>query len=554
MQLLRAFRSCHEQYGGALVMTNARQRLISQGSPYVGCRRSASLAGTAAAVATAGGNANSRQPQEQSQSVMSRSSKRVRLAVVGDIHGQWGPADAAALRALEADAVLWVGDIGNEDVGLVQQIAELAVGQKAVILGNHDAWYSMTSRGRQRAKQTTSPPRSSSSPDPSSNGGTPAGRHAPQQQQPQQQDAAPIADRVQQQLDVLGDCHVGFGHKALPGTNISIVGARPFSKGGKSFSDIAEFMSRFGVTDMQQSADKVLEVINSQVPHDAVLVIMAHNGPAGLGGQPHSICGVDWLPAAGDHGDPDLQAVLQQLHEAGRDVALVLHGHMHHMIKGGGRRQMVHVDTASGTVVLNAATVPRVVPLPHSNGPAAASRHHFLVVELQGGVPCCAADVWVQTAEHAAADANPSNSSQGSSSGSILDPAVLSQQRNFLAAAASAMHGVQHSKAKSKTTKHAAAKANQEEAVRRVQLQAPQQLQLWREQHAVDGYQVHIAEVYEVLRSIDTDSSTADTAGDAARSGSSSCRVLCWQYFDAHAGKWVVAAVASTQRQPAVQH
>jgi hypothetical protein len=29
---------------------------------------------------------------------------------------------------------------------------------------------------------------------------------------------------------------------------------------------------------------------------------------------------------------------------------------------------MVHVDPASGTVVLNAATVPRVVPLPHSNG------------------------------------------------------------------------------------------------------------------------------------------------------------------------------------------
>lgn len=88
----------------------------------------------------------------------------------------------------------------------------------------------MTSRGRQRAKQTKLPPRSSSSsPDPSSNGSFPAGGHAPQQQ-PQQQEAAPIADRVQQQLDVLGDCHVGFGHKALPGTNISIVGARPFSK------------------------------------------------------------------------------------------------------------------------------------------------------------------------------------------------------------------------------------------------------------------------------------------------------------------------------------
>lgn len=29
---------------------------------------------------------------------------------------------------------------------------------------------------------------------------------------------------------------------------------------------------------------------------------------------------------------------------------------------------MVHIDPATGTVVLNAATVPRVVSLPHSNG------------------------------------------------------------------------------------------------------------------------------------------------------------------------------------------
>lgn len=101
----------------------------------------------------------------------------VRLAVVGDVHGQWTPADAACLRFLAPDAVLWVGeselppsllpppthtlvicsggaphpalacalcavgvvqlyrwfsvcavyagDIGNEDVSLVQQIAAL---------------------------------------------------------------------------------------------------------------------------------------------------------------------------------------------------------------------------------------------------------------------------------------------------------------------------------------------------------------------------------------------------------------------------------------------
>lgn len=64
--------------------------------------------------------------------------------------------------------------------------------------------------------------------------------------------------------------------------------------------------------------------------------MLAHNGPAGLGADPHSICGVDWLPEAGDHGDVDLQLVLQRLQQAGRRVALLLHGHMHHMIKGDG--------------------------------------------------------------------------------------------------------------------------------------------------------------------------------------------------------------------------
>jgi hypothetical protein len=35
---------------------------------------------------------------------------------------------------------------------------------------------------------------------------------------------------VQQQLDVLGDCHIGYSHMQLPSSNISLVGARPFSK------------------------------------------------------------------------------------------------------------------------------------------------------------------------------------------------------------------------------------------------------------------------------------------------------------------------------------
>jgi hypothetical protein len=76
----------------------------------------------------------------------------------------------------------------------------------------------MTARGRQRIGHT-SPTHSSS--------GSPTSAAAAAAAQPQQQVAA---DKVQQQLDALGADHVGYGHKVLPGTNISIVGARPFSK------------------------------------------------------------------------------------------------------------------------------------------------------------------------------------------------------------------------------------------------------------------------------------------------------------------------------------
>lgn len=106
-------------------------------------------------------------------------------------------------------------------------------------------------------------------------------------------------------------------------------------QGGRSFRTIRDFMSRlYNVGDMRESAAKVLDVVKTQVPADNALIVMGHNGPAGLGAERHNICGVDWVSEAGDHGDPDLQSVLQQLQEAGRPVALVVFGHMHHTLKG----------------------------------------------------------------------------------------------------------------------------------------------------------------------------------------------------------------------------
>lgn len=63
----------------------------------------------------------------------------VRLAVIGDVHGQWNPEDVVALGRLGAHCALFVGDFGEEDLPLVHSIAGIDH-PKAVLLGNHDAW------------------------------------------------------------------------------------------------------------------------------------------------------------------------------------------------------------------------------------------------------------------------------------------------------------------------------------------------------------------------------------------------------------------------------
>ncbi|EFJ49127.1 hypothetical protein VOLCADRAFT_32158, partial [Volvox carteri f. nagariensis] len=277
------------------------------------------------------------------------------VAIVGDVHGSWrGDREAAALRLLAPHLTLLVGDFGNEDVELVGRVAALPL-RKAVILGNHDAWVAATPGGQQNC--------------------------------------------VRQQLALLGDNHVGYGTMPLDEQGYTVVGARPFSKGGKNFSSIRDFMDDlYGVKSMEESAERIVQVAQSAPAHHT-LIVVGHNGPAGLGSRHFDICGVDWESGAGDHGDPDLQAALATLHRAGRRVALVTFGHMHHTLHAAnskGRasrlRRMVALDPATGTVFLNAATVPRVTPAPTT---PPATLHHFMVAELEGGEVVAARDVWV---------------------------------------------------------------------------------------------------------------------------------------------------------------
>mmetsp|Transcript_9255 Transcript_9255/g.16311 ORF Transcript_9255/g.16311 Transcript_9255/m.16311 type:complete len:432 (+) Transcript_9255:36-1331(+) len=317
---------------------------------------------------------NKQQPQQE----------LTRLVIIGDVHGAWSAtADLAALKLLNPSMCIFLGDFGNEDVELVSQVASLEL-PKAVILGNHDAWNTMTPR---RLRQ----------PPPPLPGETPA---------------AP-ANAVLEQLRLLGPSHVGFGACQVPGDHhVSIVGARPFSRGGKYKETIRAFIAGLyeGIDSEEASAQKIVLCTQQEMARGNSVVLVSHNAPLGCGNDPWSISGIDWTPGGGDHGDPDLRTALDIMTEQGIKVPLVLCGHMHHRTQGGGHRRMVHMDT-NGTLILNAATVPRVRRAPAAAGQSPRKAvlpdspedpvtwRHFLCVDLQQGPSMgkvvSARDVWV---------------------------------------------------------------------------------------------------------------------------------------------------------------
>lgn len=55
----------------------------------------------------------------------------------------------------------------------------------------------------------------------------------------------------------------------------------------------------YGINSMEESATKICATIQDQ-PAEHAVVVMAHNGPSGLGSEQHDICGKDWSDKAGE--------------------------------------------------------------------------------------------------------------------------------------------------------------------------------------------------------------------------------------------------------------
>ncbi|XP_031272571.1 uncharacterized protein LOC116131070 isoform X1 [Pistacia vera] len=257
-------------------------------------------------------------------SAAAMSSSVVRIAVVGDIHDLWNlEEDTKALQFLKPDLVLFTGDFGNENVDLVQSVADLEF-PKAVILGNHDSWRTQDFSGKKK-------------------------------------------NRVQLQLECLGEEHVAYRSLDFPMLKLSVVGGRPFSHGTERMFRKRLLSSRYGVEDIDGSAKRIYKAALG-VPGDHLVIFLAHNGPTGLGSEGNDICGKDWEVGGGDYGDPDLAQAIALLKETTKFcIPLVVFGHMHKQLGDGGLRKMIAFGT-DNTIYLNGAIVPRVKRLIDNQG------------------------------------------------------------------------------------------------------------------------------------------------------------------------------------------
>jgi len=276
----------------------------------------------------------------------------IKIAVVGDVHYLWEAEDAIALQQLGVDLVLFVGDFGNEAVEVVRMIAAIDL-PKAVIMGNHDAWYTASNWGR---------------------------KHCPYDHRKE--------DWVKEQLDLLGEAHVGYGKLDFPELKLSVVGSRPFSWGGDVWKNQEFLRRRYGVNGFAESIERIVAAAQSAVYE--TIIFLGHNGPAGLGDRPDDPCGKDWQPVGGDYGDPDLAAAIAQTQALGKKIPLVTFGHMHHTMRHTKEKLRTAVSTSpKGTVYLNSASVPRIMPT------ASDWLRNFSLVFLEAGVVSHISLVWV---------------------------------------------------------------------------------------------------------------------------------------------------------------
>lgn len=252
----------------------------------------------------------------------------MKFAVIGDIHGFWDEHDTAFFNASDYDGLLFVGDFARwtNSLPVARQLAALTRPAWA-IAGNHDAVTRpqlMAEINNRRLLRTLT--------------------------------CLGMKRRVRALADTLAPVRLGGFSLDMLADDLGLLTARPHAMGPDRFYYRGYLQRAFGIADFDASAQRLQQLID-QAPRR--LILLAHNGPAGLGDSTEAPFGSDFNPAYGDFGDPDLRAAIDYARDRGHDVLAVIAGHMHHR----NRHTGVYRDTWAhdgNTLYLNAARVPRM--------------------------------------------------------------------------------------------------------------------------------------------------------------------------------------------------
>lgn len=270
----------------------------------------------------------------------------MQIGVIGDIHGLWDERDTAFFNEAGYDMLLFVGDFARitADAAVARRLSRLTTPARA-IPGNHDG----VTIPQLLAEMNDWPLL-------------------------KRLGAIGMSRRVDRLARAMAPVRLGGYTLETLNDDLGLLTARPHAMGADRFYYRDYLQKRFGIGDFDASAARLCALVDD-APRD--LIILAHNGPAGLGDTPDAPFGCDFAPEHGDFGDPDLRTAIDHARATGHRVRTVLAGHMHQRSKHTGQWRQTWADDGN-TLYINTARVPRI----EADG---GRRHHVsLKVDAHG--------------------------------------------------------------------------------------------------------------------------------------------------------------------------
>jgi uncharacterized protein (TIGR04168 family) len=249
----------------------------------------------------------------------------ISVVILGDLHGHWDDEDERYYAALPCQLLLWTGDLADftgQQCVVARSLARC--GPKAVgLLGNHDGasplLASCEAHGYRVLERCLS---------------------------------FGHAARVRHLRSILREHDIGLARRELPCQGLTLIGLCPLQSGGARLAFAKTLWRVYGTSDPEPLLRRLIDEAQSRR-----LLLLGHNGPAGLGSEPLAPFGRDWSPTGGDHGDPIFERLLDHASRTGKEVVLAVGGHMHDDCRGQAREALRY---AKRTPVLNACRVPRL--------------------------------------------------------------------------------------------------------------------------------------------------------------------------------------------------